>query len=149
MEDLVVGRKPGGGFKYGNVGLSDSYQSLRDLIDSLPSVPGLMIVLAGQHEFLERPRGIKSYDALWLRIQHEVISPAFNRFAQVVDLDKAVPLGLTATDVLSLHEQLIAIEMPSHVPDESAVHDILSAAAGDGNFRRLLVMMTSPDNGKG
>ena len=42
-----------------------------------------MLVLAGQPEFLELPRGIKSYDALWLRIQHEILSPWFNRFAQV------------------------------------------------------------------
>ena len=32
--------------------------------------------------------GMKSYQALWLRIQNEVVSTRFNRFSDIVDLDR-------------------------------------------------------------
>ena len=112
MEDAPLGRDAiSGRFRYGTVALADVYQSLREMVDNLPTIPGMLLVLAGQPEFLELPRGIKSYDALWLRIQHEILSPWFNRFAQVVDLNRAIQANLTLDDVRSLHQRLTELGM--------------------------------------
>ncbi len=140
MEDLPVGRNPETNrLKYGGVALADAYQSLREMVDNLPTISGMMIVLAGRPEFLDSSRGIKSYDALWLRIQHEIVSPWFNRFAQVLDLDRAVEANLTPTDVQALHQRLTALDIKTRpFFDEPLVHAILATAAGDGVYRRLM-----------
>jgi hypothetical protein len=36
--------------------------------------------------------GIKSYQALWMRIQNEVDSNRFNRFSDIIDLDRLAKL---------------------------------------------------------
>jgi len=142
MEDLPIGRNPETGRPiYGGVALDDAYQSLREMVDNLPTISGMMIILAGRPEFLELPRGIKSYDALWLRIQHEVVSSWVNRFAQVLDLDRAVQDSLTPADAQSLHQSLIALGIRTRPFDELPVKDILAMGAGDGVYRRLMKAM--------
>lgn len=142
MEDLPAGREPGTSrLKYGGAALHDAYQSLREMIDNLPTISGMLIVLAGRPEFLELPRGIKLYDPLWLRIQHEVMSPWFNRFVQVLDLDRAVQANLTLTDIESLHQRLTALGVIPRPFDELAIENIQKMAAGDGVYRRLMKAM--------
>jgi hypothetical protein len=150
MEDLPLGRNPETQrLKYGNAALADAYQSLREMVDDLPSVPGMMIVLAGQRDFLELPRGIKSYDALWLRIQHEVISSRFNRFGQLVDLDRAVAGNLKPEDARLLHEHLTALGMETRPFDEVRVRSVMAMLAGDGVYRRLMneILADNPARG--
>jgi hypothetical protein len=142
MEDLPLGRDAQSGrLKYPKGDLADAYQGFREMIDNLPSMPGMMIILAGRPDFLELPRGIKSYDALWLRIQHEIVSPWFNQFAQVLDLDRAVQAKLTPVDVQSLYQSLIALSIKTRPFVELPVQDILSMNAGDGVYRRLMQQM--------
>lgn len=150
MEDMPLGHHPETGrTKYGNVALADAYQSLREMVDNLPSIPGMMLILAGQRDFLELPRGIKSYDALWLRIQHEVVSSRFNRFGQLVDLDRAVAGSLTPEDVRLLHERLTDLGMETRPLDEARVRDVLGMSAGDGVYRRLLREMLADNAARG
>lgn len=150
MEDLPLGRdvqrnRP----KYGSVALADAYQSLREMVDNLPSVSGLFIVLAGQPDFLDLPRGIRSYDALWIRIQHEVISPWFNRFAQVVDLDRAVQQHLAPKDVQELSQRLNNLGLRTRTLDEATVQEILMSAGGNGVYRRLMTAVIQDDGQRG
>lgn len=150
MEDLPCGRDPQRNrLKYGSVALADAYQSLREMVDNLPSVAGLFIVLAGQPDFLELPRGIKSYDALWLRIQHEVISPWFNRFAQVVDLDRAVQANLAPEQVRELSQRLEGLGFRTCLPDDGTVQEILMSAGGAGLYRRLMTALLRDEGRRG
>jgi bacteriophage exclusion system BrxC/D-like protein len=142
MEDVALGRDATSGrLRYGTVALADVYQSLREMVDNLPSIPGVMLVMAGQPEFLDLPRGIKSYDALWLRIQHEILSPWFNRFAQVVDLDRAMQANLTLDEVRSLHQNLTELDMETRPLDQVPVEEIFTTGAGDGVYRRIMRQM--------
>lgn len=148
MEDLPLGRATERNrFKYGGVALADAYQSLRELVDDLPRIPGLFIVLAGQTDFLELPRGVKSYDALWLRIQHEIVSPLFNRFAQVVDLDRAIRIALSYDDVEELQTRLRSLGLDVRPLDQQATEAILAMAAGEGIYRRLVKAMLNEGEG--
>jgi hypothetical protein len=142
MEDLPLGRDAQSGrLKYPKGDLADAYQGFREMVDNLPSMPGMMIILAGRPDFLELPRGIKSYDALWLRIQHEIVSPSFNQFAQVLDLDRAVQAKLTPADVQSLYQSLTALGIKTRPFEERPIQDILAMSAGDGVYRRLMQQM--------
>ena len=67
----------------------DSYESIRQLIDDIDSMHYIMFMLCFDRELLDNDNyGIKSYQALWFRIQNEVVSARFNRFADIVDLDR-------------------------------------------------------------
>ena len=73
MEE-IVGRDPETRrWRYTKPALNDVYQSLREFVDSTPTLTAVLFVVAGRRELLDdEARGIKSYDALWLRLQHEV-----------------------------------------------------------------------------
>jgi len=48
-----------------------------------------MFVLCFDRELMDNENaGMKSYQALWLRIQNEVVSTRFNRFADILDMDR-------------------------------------------------------------
>lgn len=67
----------------------DTYESIRQLIDDIDSMKNIMFVFAFERELLDNDNaGLKSYQALWMRIQNEVIGQRFNRFTDIVDLDR-------------------------------------------------------------
>lgn len=67
----------------------DTYESIRQLIDDIDSMKNIMFVFAFERELLDNDSaGLKSYQALWMRIQNEVIGEHFNRFTDIVDLDQ-------------------------------------------------------------
>jgi hypothetical protein len=75
-------------FVYTRVARDDFYEVIRQIIDEADTLKNFLFILAARKELLsDTRRGIKSYDALWMRIQNEVVSDHFNRFADIVDLD--------------------------------------------------------------
>lgn len=137
MEDLLAKRPETGRFKYGRVALTDVYQSIREFIDDLPDIPATLVIFAGRSELLwDEQRGIQSYDALWLRIQHEVVAPIFNPFAQLVDLDRGVRACLSMDEAKELCSRLRPLG--GRPMDDTQIQEILSADGGDGVFRRLV-----------
>ncbi len=66
----------------------DTYESLRQLIDEIDTLSGVFFTFAFRRDLIDDDkRGLKSYQALWMRIQNEVSSKRFNRFADIIDLD--------------------------------------------------------------
>ena len=48
-----------------------------------------MFLLCFRRELMDDDSyGMKSYQALWMRVQNEVVSTRFNRFADIIDLDR-------------------------------------------------------------
>lgn len=67
----------------------DTYEIIRELIDSIDSMHNVFFAFAFSREMLdEESRGIKSYQALWMRIQNEISGNQFNCFADILDLDR-------------------------------------------------------------
>jgi hypothetical protein len=71
----------------------DFYEALRELIDDMDTMEGLLLVLAGTHVAFDDARlGLRSYHALWLRLQNEVVTPPesreINRFQDIIDLER-------------------------------------------------------------
>jgi hypothetical protein len=60
------------------------------LIDGIDTFSRFMLAFAFGKDLLEdEVSGIKSYQALWMRIQNEIESERLNRFADIIDLNKA------------------------------------------------------------
>lgn len=74
---------------YTKVRREDTYESIRQLIDEIDSLRNLMFVFGFDRDLIDNDNlGVKSYQALWMRIQNEVVGEHFNRFADIVDLDR-------------------------------------------------------------
>lgn len=75
--------------RYTKVRREDTYESIRQLIDDIDSMKNLMFMFGFDRSLLDDEKlGIKSYQALWMRIQNEIISKNYNKFSDMIDIDK-------------------------------------------------------------
>ncbi len=91
VDDLdILQQKAGNEYvRYTKVRRDDTYESIRQLIDEIDSLHNIMIVYGFDRNMIDNEReGLKSYQALWMRIQNEVLSERFNRFVDIADLDR-------------------------------------------------------------
>ena len=88
LEKLV--KKPAEGqISYSKGRREDTYESIRQLIDDIDSMRYVLFLLCFDRELMDNEStGLKSYQALWMRVQNEVVSFRFNRFADIVDMDR-------------------------------------------------------------
>lgn len=85
----------------------DTYESIRQLIDDIDSMKNIMFVFAFERELLDNDSaGFKSYQALWMRIQNEVVGEHFNRFADIVDLDRLAAQVYTPQVLMEMSKKL-------------------------------------------
>lgn len=85
----------------------DTYESIRQLIDDIDSMKSIMFVFAFERELLDNDSaGLKSYQALWMRIQNEVIGEHFNRFTDIVDLDRLAAEVYTPQILMEMSQKL-------------------------------------------
>lgn len=87
--EILLNRGAGEAMRYTKTRRDDAYESIRQLIDDIDSMRYVMFVLCFDRELMDNENaGMKSYQALWLRIQNEVVSTRFNRFADILDMDR-------------------------------------------------------------
>ena len=85
----------------------DTYESIRQLIDDIDSMNNLMFVYAFDRELMDNENaGLKSYQALWMRIQNEIVGERFNRFTDLVDLDRLAAQEYTPDIIVAISESL-------------------------------------------
>ena len=113
VEDIVVGKKPETGRpKYARAARDDAYEGFRELIDDVDSLERIMFIIAARPELIEDDKnGIRSYDALWLRIQDEIECEQPDKFADLLHLDEIMnpsqaELADLATRLLDLRQEL-------------------------------------------
>lgn len=67
----------------------DVYESIRELIDEIDTLRNVFFLFAFGRKLIDDVScGIKSYQALWFRIQNEIKSDRLNRFSNMIDLDR-------------------------------------------------------------
>jgi len=87
--ETLLNRAPGDAVRYTKLRREDTYESIRQLIDDIDSMRNVMFLLCFRRELMDDDSyGMKSYQALWMRVQNEVVSTRFNRFADIIDLDR-------------------------------------------------------------
>ena len=87
--EILISRSSLEAVHYTKMKREDTYESIRQLIDDIDSMKNIMFVYAFDRELIDNENaGLKSYQALWMRIQNEIVGERFNRFADMVDLDR-------------------------------------------------------------
>ncbi len=87
--ETLLNRASDDTIRYTKLRREDTYESIRQLIDDIDSMRNVMFFLCFRRELMDDDSyGMKSYQALWMRIQNEVVSTRFNRFADIIDLDR-------------------------------------------------------------
>ena len=77
------------GIRYTKMRRDDTYESIRQLVDEIDSMNNIMFFFGFDRVLMDdESAGLKSYQALWMRIQNEVVGERFNRFSDILDLDR-------------------------------------------------------------
>ena len=87
--DILVSRDSLEEIRYTRQKREDVYESMRELIDEIDTLRNVFILFAFDRRLIDDDVcGIKSYQALWFRIQNEIHSDRVNRFSNMIDLDR-------------------------------------------------------------
>lgn len=104
--EILISRSSLETVHYTKVKREDTYESIRQLIDDIDSMRNIMFVYAFDRELLDNENaGVKSYQALWMRIQNEIVGERFNRFADMVDMDRLAAQEYTPDVIVAMSER--------------------------------------------
>jgi len=93
--------------RYTKMRRDDVYESIRELIDEVDTLKNIMFFFAFDRILLDDERaGLKSYVALWLRMQNEIVSSRFNKFADFYDMDKFIENSFDNRMLVEVSERL-------------------------------------------
>lgn len=103
----------------------DTYESIRQLVDDIDSLKNIMFVFAFDRELLDNDNaGMKSYQALWMRIQNEILGERFNRFTDMVDLDRMAAQEYTPQVLAGMSKKLAEVLIRSGEPAHEISRDV-------------------------
>ena len=87
--EILISRTGSENVRYTKMRRDDTYESIRQMIDEIDSFRYIMVVYGFDRELMDHEsNGFKSYQALWMRIQNEIVGERFNKFNDIVNLDK-------------------------------------------------------------
>lgn len=114
----------------------DTYESIRQLIDDIDSMHHIFFVYAFDRILLDNENaGLKSYQALWMRIQNEIVSERFNRFSDMIDLDRLAAQEYTPEVIVAISENMARHRQNSEmIPLDTDEARKLAARAHTGSF---------------
>lgn len=87
--DILVSQDSLEEIRYTKQKRDEVYESMRELIDDIDTLRNVFFLFAFNRKLLDDDAcGIKSYQALWFRIQNEIQSERVNRFSNMIDLSR-------------------------------------------------------------
>jgi len=108
--EVLVSADSAATIRYSRLKREDAYESIRELIDEIDTLKHTMFVFSFDRSLMDdEVRGLKSYQALWMRIQNEIESKRFNRFADIVDLDRLIDEVYTPENILKMSTRLAQV----------------------------------------
>lgn len=109
--EILISRSSLEPVHYTKMKREDTYESIRQLIDDIDSMRNIMFVYAFDRELMDNENaGLKSYQALWMRIQNEIVGERFNRFTDMVDLDRLAAQEYTPEVMVSISKSLADLQ---------------------------------------
>ena len=140
--EILVSRSSLEAVHYTKMKREDTYESIRQLIDDIDTMKNIMFVYAFDRELLDNENaGLKSYQALWMRIQNEIVGERLNRFGDMVDLDRLAAQEYTAETVVEISRSLAkqARTAPIRPLNEEEAAEILKKSkTGSAGVIRLI-----------
>lgn len=113
--EILISRSSLEPVHYTKMKREDTYESIRQLIDDIDSMKNIMFLYGFDRELLDNENaGLKSYQALWMRIQNEIVGERFNRFSDMVDLDRLAAQEYTPDVIISISKSLA--ELQKNIP---------------------------------
>ncbi len=130
----LMNSKDGNGIKYTRARREDAYESIRQLIDEIDSMRYLMFIFCLDRELMDNENvGMKTYQALWLRVQNEVVGHRFNGFADILNLDRYEDENWNAGTIAEMAEKLAGTLTEMGIPKaplaEETVLGLMNRAA--------------------
>lgn len=93
--------------RYTKLKREDAYESIRELIDEIDTLKNIMFIYAFDRKLIDDElSGLKSYQALWMRIQNEIVSNKFNFFTDIIDLDALARIVYTKEALMEISSRL-------------------------------------------
>jgi len=109
--EILISRSSLEPVHYTKMKREDTYESIRQLIDDIDSMKNIMFVYAFDRELIDDENaGLKSYQALWMRIQNEIVGERFNRFSDMVDLDRMAGQEYSPEVIVAISESLAKLQ---------------------------------------
>ena len=123
--------------RYTKLRREDAYESFRELIDEIDSLRNIMFVCAFDRELIDDELyGVKSYQALWLRIQNEIIGNRFNHFSDIIDLDRFASERFTKETLLAMSRKIADAVNQFNLCANGIGGDLADAFLSDAKFAK-------------
>ena len=145
--EMLVSRDNTESIRYTRLKREDAYESIREIIDEIDTLCNIFFLFAFDRKLIDDDiNGIKSYQALWLRIQNEIKSDRVNRFSNLIDLDRIPMYDVrTVMDMSARIAELLnsAGDRPAQSLNEEAARELLlKSDFSEQALPRLVVMAT-------
>lgn len=127
--EILISRSSLEPIHYTKMKREDTYESIRQLIDDIDSMKNILFVYAFDRALIDDENaGLKSYQALWMRIQNEIVGERFNRFADMVDMDRLAAQEYTPEVIVSMSQKLAERQRDMTPLDTEQAEEILRQA---------------------
>ncbi len=127
--EILISRSSLEPIHYTKMKREDTYENIRQLIDDIDSMKNILFVYAFDRALIDDENaGLKSYQALWLRIQNEIVGERFNRFADMVDMDRLAAQEYTPEVIVSMSRKLAERQRDMTPLDTEQAEEILRQA---------------------
>lgn len=140
--EILLSRSSLEAVHYTKMKREDTYESIRQLIDDIDTMKNIMFVFAFDRELIDNENaGIKSYQALWMRIQNEIVGERFNRFADIIDLDRLAAQEYTPTILAAMSKNMTQTAHSrtiSPINEETAAQILRQARLGNVGIPQLI-----------
>ena len=145
--DILISRDSLDEIRYTRLKREDVYESIRELIDEIDTLRNVFFLFAFDRKLIDDDElGIKSYQALWFRIQNEIQSDRLNRFSNMIDLDRLPVYDVTSVVDMSArvaHLLNTAGGRPALPLSENAAMELLSKSGfSEMSLPRRVVLAT-------
>jgi len=123
--------------RYTKLRREDAYESVRELIDEIDSLRNIMFVCAFERELVDDELSeVKSYQALWMRIQNEITGSRFNYFADIIDLDRFASEKFTKETLLEMSRKIADAINQHNFGANGIGGDLAGALLSDAKFAK-------------
>lgn len=121
--DIMMKKEGSENVRYTKMKRDDSYESIRQLIDDIDTMHNIMFVFAFDRAMIDNEKyGLKSYQALWMRIQNEIESGRFNCFTDIADLDRLARQEYSVDYLMEM-----SLEFAAEAEEKGMAAEVLSA----------------------
>ena len=140
--EILTSRSSLEAVQYTKMKREDTYESIRQLIDDIDSMKNIMFVYAFDRELIDNENaGLKSYQALWMRIQNEIVGERFNRFTDMVDLDRLAAQEYSPEVIVAISKSMADLRLnrtAEPLTEEQAQEIVSQARTGAVGIPRLI-----------